>query len=441
MKGRRFLLAVVVIVVVLLTASCSLFAGISGSTETRTDTPSGTEEATATPQPTIAEPVTRTDIPLVFMPGLQSIGVVPEENHTIGFIADPSFEEQNTWAELNVLCDQYETRFGITIETILTGDDPQEQIDAAGGMIADGADFLILSPCADDALAGFADLCEQNGVPYITINQSIAATPGQDGYVCTIQPDDYMVGVLTGMSIVDTMTEKYGEPKGNIGEITGVVSDEASILRSMGLRRVLAGYENLNVVCSVAGDADAETSYNAALNILRAYREGELDGIVVFSDATGIESLQAVLDMERDEIVGSIWSAGGTKPGLTGVWYGEFAQTVEQTGQTGMAALEYALTYLNGDGADIPPVVCSITRVFSAETDAKKDALAAIIAAMDTNGTQVCFESMGAYDVFVPDSERLKQYYPKHYYEYDDIDAYLAEFEPYTAQDAIYAVG
>ena len=91
--------------------------------------------------------------------------------------------------------------------------------------------------------AAVGDKCLQQGIPYITMNTRIAQTPGQNGYVCAIEHDPYLDGVLTGLSVVQAMTAQYGQPQGNIGELTGIVSDNGSILWSMGVRRVFAAYE------------------------------------------------------------------------------------------------------------------------------------------------------------------------------------------------------
>jgi ABC-type sugar transport system substrate-binding protein len=259
--------------------------------------------------------------------------------------------------------------------------------------------------------------------------------PGQGGYVCAIVRDDYLTGVLNGISIMQTMTEKYGEPRGNIAELAGVVDDETAIMRSKGLRRVLAGHDKLRVVCSVTGGDDS-ASYAAAVNILKAYRTGELDGIVAVDDAAALQVLQAVLNYDRTELLGCIWTAGGTVDGLTGVWYGQFAQTVESTAFSGMAALEYALQYLEGQGGDIPAIVTGVTRAFAAKTQESKDGIAALVAQLKEMGASSCIESVGGYAPFLPDA-LLTQYYPTPWYQLDA--GYLKELEPYTTQDAIYA--
>jgi ABC-type sugar transport system substrate-binding protein len=313
------------------------------------------------------------------------------------------------------------------------------QNDAVDAMISGGINFLIISPYdgAEQAIVG--DKCVQQGIPYITMNTRIAQIPGENGYVCTIERDPYLEGVLTGLSVVQAMTEQHGQPQGNIGELAGVVSDNASILWSMGVRRVFAAYDNLNVVCSMEAGGDNDTRYKAAVNLLKAFREDELDGIITYDDETAVAALQAMADYDRGDMTGRIWSAGGSKAGLTAVWYGDIAQTIERTGQTGMVALEYALQYLEGGGQNIPAVVPAMARVFAAKSQEQKDAVAAIIADMDAAGVEVCFESLGSSALFAPDADTLSTAYPTPYYLQDE--GYLAEFEPYTTADAIYNRG
>ena len=395
-------------------------------------TPSVTVSPTATASPApVPSAITRTDIPAYFLPGLSAAGAIPVQAYRIGVIVGNNFKDTVLRSEFERLCEQYEESFGLEIAFELSITEASQQ-SVVKSLVSSGVDFMIFSAGGDASTLGA--LCDAAGVPYLTMDCR-AGTPGEGSYVCSIERDDYLIGVLTGLSIANTLTEANGKAAGNIGEIVGDVSDEASILRSAGLRRALASYPDIQVVCSVTTADD--TTYHAAVNVMKAYRQGELDGIVVPDDTAAVEALQAVVNYGRDELRGRIWSVGATRDGLTGVWYGEFAQTVEATAQTGMMALEYAVQYLNGDGGDIPAVVCSVTRVFSAGSQGQKDAIALLIAQMEESGYLYCMDNQGAYDLFLPDG-RLAQLYPQHYYEYADIAAYLAEFEPYTTQEAVY---
>lgn len=385
-----------------------------------------------TPEPTpVPDPITRTDIPAYFAPGLQQVGAQPTQAYHIGVIAGGAFSEDAMRAALDDICAAYASSFNIAV-SIQKAVSEAAQVGAAQYLLGSGIDLLIISAYGDRTRVGA--LCDSQDIPYITMDCR-AGTPGQGGYICSIERDDYLIGMLTGLSVADTLTEKYGEPRGNIGEIVGAVSDEASILRSAGLRRALSGYPGIQVVCSVTTEGD--TAYHAATNVMRAYRAGELDGIVAQDDAMALEALQAAVNYERDELIGFIWSAGASKDGLTGVWYGQLAQTVEVTAQSGMMAFEYALQYLEGAGGGIPPVVCSMTRAFYAASQQQKNAIAEIIAQMDAQGSARCMDSAGDYALFFP-TERLAEVYPKHYYEYADTAAFIAQFAPFTTEEAVY---
>lgn len=390
-------------------------------------TPASTESPAAA--------VTPKDYPLYFLPGLSKAGVIPTQSRHIGVVIGATSPYAANSGEFFALADAYKDALGITATIEQPGDGAQ--IDSIEKMLISGIDFLIFAPGGVEPLGEADALCEGQGVPYMTLGRRIEATPGEGSYVCTIEPDEYLNGMLTGLNIVDTMKAKYSEPVGNIAEITGVVSEETSILNSKGLRRSLALYDSLNVVCSVAGNDDKDMIYKAAVNIFKAYREGELDGIVVPDDSAALTVLQAALDNDRNDVMGRIWSTGATVEGMTGVYYGQLAQTIETTSQTGLAAFEYALAYLEG-GVGIPPVITSLTRVFTADTREKKDGIARIIAALKERGAKNCLESVGDYALFVPDESKMRLYYPKRYDTYANAAQYLEAYEPYTTQKAVY---
>lgn len=385
-------------------------------------------EATTTPIPP-PQAVTRGDYPASFLPGILEPGVIPQKAYHIGVVY--GIDDDAAFGELEKLCEAYQ-RLGVTVA--LTKTSPVRQQTAVAQTLENAVDFLIFAPGGSDTLTEVDTLCTQKNVPYLTMGRRIGAKPGKGRYVCAIEPDRYMAGVLTGLSIAETVKTESGRPFGNIAEITGVVSDEASVLQSMGLRRALAPYDELGVVCSVAGSSDDDTVYQAAENIFRAYRPGELAGITVPDDHAALTVLQAALDYDRDDVVGHIWSVGATVEGLTGVWHGQFAQTVELKGQTGMAAMEYALMYLGNNKADIPPVVTSLTRVFTARTPEQADGVAALIDALKQRGASHSLESVGDYALFLP--QGLPQVYPQR----DDLggDEFLTAFEPYTTKAPVY---
>ncbi len=420
---RRLSGIVMLLAVVLLIASaCGPSTGNVQPTVTVTKAPA----MTSSPEPL---PERVTNIPADFLPGL-SKDFIPAAEHHIGIIVTPEVD----WDALQNICEVYQERFGVTV-TSMSGADAAQQKAAAQQLLSSGAELLIIEP-ATDAVCEVDELCEQQGIPYISMGAQLDDKPGQGGYVCAIVRDEYLTGVLSGISIVQAMTKKYGEPRGNIAELAGVVSDDTSVMRSMGLRRALAAHGKLRVVCSMAG-GDDKTAYAAAVNILKAFREGDLDGIVAYDDAAALQVLQAVLNYDRTELLGAIWTAGGTKDGLTGVWYGQFAQTVESTAFSGMTAIQYALQYLEGQGDDIPPMVTAATRAFSAQTERQKQGIAAVIAQMQERGVTRCTESMGDYELFRPEAALLEGCYPAPWYELGE--GYLSELQPYTTQEAIYA--
>lgn len=423
---KKRLLAMTLILLVIVLCACNAVQSVPVVAKAE-QTPAPTESALTA--------VTPEDFPLYFLPGLSEAGVIPTQSRHIGIVIGATSAYAANSGEFFALADAYKNAFGITVTVEQTSDGTQ--IDSIEQMLVNGIDFLIFAPGGNEPLGEADALCAGQNVPYMTLGRRIEATPGEGSYVCTIEPDDYLNGMLTGLNIVDTMKVKYSEPVGNIAEITGVVSEETSILNSKGLRRSLALYDSLNVVCSVAGNDDEDTIYKAAANIFKAYREGELDGIVVPDDSAALTVLQAALDYDRNDVVGRIWSTGATVQGLTGVYYGQLAQTIETTSQSGLAAFEYALAYLEG-GVDIPPVITSLTRVFSADTQEKKEGIARIIAALKERGAKNCLESVGDYGLFVPDESKMRLYYPKRYDTYANAAQYLEAYEPYTTQKALY---
>ncbi len=377
------------------------------------------------------ESITPKDFPKAFLPGIEDVGAIPLKKYKIAISnGDMANEWRRTfWDDMMAFGNKYKEKYGIEIISANSGNNSTKQLQDIQSLLAQKPDMLIMAPNESGPLSAVVDLCEKAGVSLITVDRTVDKKPGEGKYISAIQSDGYSNGVANGISLVNKLTKKYGEPKGRVAEIAGVLGSSVAQMRSMGMRRVLADYPNIKIVTVRPGEFDRQTSFKAAQDILTVNKKGELDAIMGSCDTSSIAAIEAIKSAGRTELLGYIWGVDGTIEAFDAIAKGEMEETNECPPYFGMIAFEYAIQYLNGK--DIPAIVPTPQRDFAMDTPAKADFMKILIEKAKEQKLVFASSSLGGYDVLVPaDMEMFKKYYPKPYWEQPA--AYLEEFKPYT---------
>ena len=369
---------------------------------------SGQQEAEAALDGNVVTPA---DIPREFFPGLDNPGVKPEKKY---FIAFSNGEMGNGWCrtffnDMVSTGEKYAEEFGIRFEHTNAGNNSTKQLSDVQTLLAKQPDLLILSPNEAEPLSVVVDWCNKAGVPLITVDKQLATPPGEGMYIASIQMDAYLNGIANGISIVKTLTTKFGEPKGDIVELAGILGASVSQYRSLGMNRVFADYPNVNIVVSRPGEWDPKISYTAAQDILTNFPAGSVEGVANSCDESGLSFMEAQKAAGRNELEGMHWGCDATVAFLEKILEGKAVETNEYTPYYAIHTFEYAVQYLNG--VTIPRIVVVPQRDFSAETPEKRAKLQEIVDKCRTNELEFVPFTYGGFDVFQPDPEMLAKYY------------------------------
>jgi ribose transport system substrate-binding protein len=377
-----------------------------------------------------AEPITPKDFPKAFLPGIENVGAVPLKKYKIAISNGDmgNLWRRTFWEDMEAYAKQYKDRFGLEIITANAGNNSIKQLQDVQSLIAQKPDLLIMSPNEAGPLTAVVDLCEQNGIPLITVDRGLDRPSGEGKYISMIQIDGYRSGIANGVAVVEWLTKKYGAPKGKVAEIPGILGASAAITLSQGIRRVLREYPDIKIVSVRPGEYDRQKSFKAAQDILTVNKKGELDAILAASEDSALAALEAIRSAGREELVGWIFSVDASIEVLEHCLAGDIAQVSEEPPYFGMMTFEYAIHYLNGE--DIPALVPLAQRSFSAETPEKKAKLKAVID--EGKKLEIVFApaSAGGFDLFRIPADMQARFYPKPYW--DQPASYLKEIEPYT---------
>ncbi|MCD7736934.1 MAG: substrate-binding domain-containing protein [Lachnospiraceae bacterium] len=349
------------------------------------------------------------------LPGVPYVGAVPTKKYKIAF---SNGDMQDSWRaafydDMIESLEYLSEEFGIEYITANSGADSAKQIEDIRSLLAQEPDILLFSPNESAPLAVVADMCEEAGVPFITIDRSIDATVGEGMYIADIEGDNYKDGIAMGISIVNALTEKYGEAKGTVAEICGTVGSSVGEQRSGGIRTVLQDYPDIKIVQVLDGQFDDATAHDAAQDIFTTWGD-ELDLLVSAVDTGCAQAMEVASTMGYDDII-YVCSNGNVSFLQDYLLTGKAYSVIEYPPYYGVTALEYAIHYLNG--YDIPTQVLLAQRNYMIDTEEKEAALQELVEESVANGNDYVPASLGMYDVFACEGELWDTYYPESYIE------------------------
>lgn len=161
-------------------------------------------------------------------------------------------------------------------------------------MITRGVDAISVSAINDKALATAVEHANQVGVPMFSHNTLTPLPSGE--VVAYIGYDQREGGYKMGMEAVRLLTEKYGEPRGQIAILEGVPGFH-NTERTEGFRAALAPYPNIRIVASQPANWLRQEGLMVAENIMQSFPDVDL--FFGASDAMAQGAAQAAAAMGK----------------------------------------------------------------------------------------------------------------------------------------------
>lgn len=418
MKGRQLIASMLALVLML--AYCSFThaadsaaGGAPRTTAARADAKSG-------------DPITPADMELQ---GIDSPGAVPLKRY---FIAFSNGEMGNSFCrthvdDFNSVAQQYADRFGIRYEWTNAGNNSTQQLSDIQSLLAKNPDLLIINPNEVEPMEIVVDWCEEAGVPLIIIDKVLRAVPGEKTLISIVSYDMFLQGVQMGVGAVDFLKNKYGEPKGDVAEIAGIMGSMTSVERSQGMNLVFSKYPDINVVVMRAGEWDNSASYAAAQDILTSFPAGSIDVVVGSCDESSLAFMEAAAAVGRDEIGAGYVGADSPITIMKKMLEGKAWATAENSPYYGLVTFEYAIRWLNGE--EIPGYVMLPNRFYRVKTDEQRAALQKIVDDSTAQGLEFVPVAMGGYDVFNAYPDEIKQIYPTPNYKDPSVYSHIPYYE------------
>ena len=182
---------------------------------------------------------------------------------------------------------------------------------------------LIVAPNERAALTAVMGQAMQAGIPVICLERDIL----QPNYTTYIRMDNRAIGQMAGHFIVDHLTRKFGEPKGNVVIIRGLLGVEAQINRDGGAREILDKYPQIHVVADPVADWIQAKAKDRMTEVLRV--QPHIDVVYAHNDPMAIGAYLAAKELNREQemIFVGVDGLGGPAGGIKKVVDGVLAAT------------------------------------------------------------------------------------------------------------------
>lgn len=263
-----------------------------------------------------------------------------DEGYRIGFAQDTL---NQPWRN-NQAVSVEKALAGYDIEAIITDGQgrAEKQISNIEDMIAQGLDLLIVSPAQEGALTPIVERVHAEGTPVVLIDRGIAG----DGYTTFVHADNYAISSMVADYIAEKLTEKYGEPRGNIVVIEGVPGSTTAVQRNDGFRdRIAELYPNMKIIASQPADYRRDLALSVMEDYLQTF--DQIDAVFTHADEMTMGAVYAIENADRrDEIL--ITSVNGTTEAIQAILDGRMDCTPLYTNAAG-PGVDLAMKILAGE--------------------------------------------------------------------------------------------
>jgi ribose transport system substrate-binding protein len=211
------------------------------------------------------------------------------------------------------------------IELVITDaqQDNSKQIAQIETVIRQRPDVLIVAPNERNPLTAIMGKAMAAGIPTICLERDIV----EPNYTTYVRCDNYAIGKLAGQFVVDALTKKYGEPKGKVVELRGLLGVEGEINRYQGAHDVWAEHPGIEVLHEAVADWLQSLARERMTEALNAH--SEIDVVYGHNDPMAVGAYLAAKEKgrEADMLFVGVDGLGGEGGGIRKVMDGVLAVT------------------------------------------------------------------------------------------------------------------
>jgi ABC-type sugar transport system substrate-binding protein len=222
--------------------------------------------------------------------------------------------------------------------------DVNRQVQAFEDLVNQGVDVISLNAIDTQAYGPAFERAAAANIPVVCLFSHV------EGCVTVVGLDEISIGRTVGEYAVQLLTERYGEPRGRIAILLGLLGQDINQTRGGGFEAVMAQYPDIEIVAQEPTNWDPLRASEITENWLTTYPD--LDMIYGLSDSLTVPAANVVQRAGLGEQI-LIVSVDGTESGLDGVKQGLLQNTIALAPQYNGFWNVYT-AYLVASGVQLP---------------------------------------------------------------------------------------
>ena len=201
--------------------------------------------------------------------------------------------------------------------------DNSKQVAQVETFIRQKPDLLIVAPNERAALTAVMGQAMDAGIAVMCLERDIL----RPNYRTYIHSDNVAIGRLAGQFIADQLKKKYGEPKGNVVAMRGLLGVEGEINRDRGAKEVFDKYPGIHIVADPVADWIQAKAKDRMTEVLRA--QAHIDVVYGHNDPMAVGAYLAAKELGREQemLFVGVDGLGGPAGGIRKVMDGVLAAT------------------------------------------------------------------------------------------------------------------
>lgn len=219
--------------------------------------------------------------------------------------------------------------------------DNSRQVAQIETFIRQRPDLLIVAPNERAALTAIMGQAMDTKIPVICLERDII----EPHYTSYVHSDNVAIGRMAGEYIVDYLTKRYGQARGNIVEMRGLLGVEGEINRYAGAKQIFDKHPGIAIVADPVADWIQAKAKDRMTEVLRA--QPRIDVVYGHNDPMAIGAYLAAKELGRENsmifvgVDGLGGPAGGIKKVMDGVLAATFVYPlcVDKTVEIGLKML------------------------------------------------------------------------------------------------------
>jgi ribose transport system substrate-binding protein len=201
--------------------------------------------------------------------------------------------------------------------------DNSKQIGNIETFLRQKPDLLIVAPNERTAVTDVMRTALDRQIPVICLERDVSLP----NYTTYIHSDNIEIGRAAGVFIAESLKKKYGEAKGNVVAIRGLLGVEGEINRDKGAKEVFAQYPGIKIVADPVADWLQDKAKDRMTETMRA--QPRIDVVYGHNDPMAIGAWIAARDLgiQNDILFVGVDGLGGASGGIKKVMDGVLAAT------------------------------------------------------------------------------------------------------------------